>query len=56
MSLIADAGLGANAAIEASDRQAAFDLLGQIDLASQAESIVDAILADPATYGFSASG
>ena len=39
-------------AIRAGDRRAAVDVLGQVDLADQAESIVDTTLADPEKYGF----
>jgi hypothetical protein len=33
-------------------RQAAIDLLGQVDVTDQAEGIVDTVLGDPTTYGF----
>ena len=39
-------------AIEAHDRQAAIEVLGQVGLADQAASIVDTTLANPAKYGF----
>lgn len=41
-----------DAAIQAGDRQVGIDLLGEVDLANQAASIVDEVLADPAKYGF----
>ena len=42
-----------DAAVAQRDRQLGIDLLGRVDLASQAAAIVDAVLADPAKYGFS---
>lgn len=44
-----------DAAIQAGDRQVAIDLLGRVDLASQAAAIVDTTLANPAKYGFPTS-
>lgn len=44
-----------DAAIQGGDRQVAIDLLGRVDLASQAVDIVDGVLADPAKYGFPTS-
>jgi hypothetical protein len=41
-----------DAAIEVRDRTAALDVLNQVELASQAADIVDAVLADPQKYGF----
>lgn len=45
--------LGAwDSAIGAADRSRAVEVLSQVDLADQAERIVDTTLADPAKYGF----
>ncbi len=45
--------LGAyDTAIEQNDRQKAIEVLGEVDLAGQAEWIVDTILSNPANYGF----
>lgn len=41
-----------DAAVAKRDRQLGIDLLGRVDLASQAAAIVDAVLADPAKYGY----
>lgn len=43
-------------AIRNGQRQAAIDLLGQVDLTDQAEEIVDTVLGDPTTYGFAPTG
>lgn len=39
-------------AIDDGARATAIDILGQVELASQAENIVDAVLATPGKYGF----
>ncbi len=44
-----------DAAILAGDREVAIDLLGRVDLASQAAAIVDTTLANSAEFGFPTS-
>ena len=41
-----------DAAINHRDRKAAIELLGRVELADQAENIVDTVLGEPEKYGF----
>jgi hypothetical protein len=41
-----------DSAIEARDRDSAIELLGQVDLANQADFIVDTVLGNPSFYGY----
>jgi hypothetical protein len=41
-----------DSAIRAGDRQAAIDVLSEVELGSQADRIVDTTLANPTKYGF----
>lgn len=49
-----DAGLLSewNAAARSRNRERMIELLGRVDLADQAESITDTVLANPKKYGF----